>query len=63
MSEDDDDDDDEDEDERARCGNRYCFCTVGEGETYCSERCRKATKSERPSYECKCDHEDCEDDD
>ena len=50
----------DDDDEQVKCRNEFCFCEVSEDEVYCSERCRKAAKSERPSYECKCDHEDCE---
>lgn len=53
---------DEDE-EHVKCRNENCGCLIHEEEVYCSERCRKAAKSERPSsYECKCDHDECEDD-
>jgi hypothetical protein len=58
-----DDDDEDDEKESVKCGYEYCYCQVSEDDGYCSERCRKAARSERPSsYQCKCDHDDCEED-
>lgn len=51
----------DDDDEQVKCRNEYCYCYVSEDEEYCSQRCRKAARSERPSsYQCKCDHDDCE---
>jgi len=51
-----------DEEEGVKCGNELCACVVAEEEVFCSNKCRKAGRSERPSFECKCDHDDCEDD-
>jgi hypothetical protein len=53
---------DEEEEEGVKCGNELCSCVVDEEEVFCSNKCRKAARSERPSSDCKCDHDDCEDD-
>lgn len=53
----------ESESHGSKCAHEWCYCLVEQDEKFCSERCRKASKSERPTYECKCDHEDCEESD
>jgi hypothetical protein len=53
---------DKEEEEGVGCANELCACLVDEGEQFCSNKCRKASRSERPSDRCKCDHDDCEDD-
>lgn len=44
-----------------RCSHPACLCTVGKGEPYCSEHCRKRVESplsDQPEG-CECGHAEC----
>ncbi len=47
-------------DERKKCGHEICSCTVGENETYCSEGCEAAGKTDMTEIACDCGHRGCD---
>ncbi len=48
------------DDDVMKCKYRECHCTVEEGEEYCCDKCQRSDRSERPIPGCRCQHEDCQ---